>query len=137
MSDCIFCKIVQGEIPAIKVYEDDKVLAFMDINPLNDGHTLVVPKQHAETILEIAAEDLTAVIQVVQKVALAIEKGLKPDGLTVIQLNKKASGQVVPHLHIHLIPRFENDGLTISKWQLVAGDMEKIKQVAEEIRRWI
>ncbi|MDL1971073.1 MAG: HIT family protein [Candidatus Desulfofervidaceae bacterium] len=137
MPDCIFCKIVQGEIPATKVYEDSQVLAFMDINPLNKGHTLVIPKRHAETIWEISPEDLTSVIQVAQKVALAIEKGLNPDGLTVVQLNKKAAGQVVPHLHIHLIPRFENDGLTISKWEPVPGDMDEIKQVAELIKRWV
>jgi histidine triad (HIT) family protein len=141
LEDCIFCKIVQAKIPAIKVYEDEMVLAFMDINPLNDGHTLVVPKRHAETIYEITSDDLSAVMKVAQTVALAIKKALMPDGLTVVQLNHKAAGQVVPHLHIHLIPRWENDGLMISKWQPLPADMEKTKNIAEkikkEIKKWL
>lgn len=113
----------------------------MDINPLNDGHTLVVPKRHAETIYEITSDDLSAVMKVAQTVALAIKKALMPDGLTVVQLNHKAAGQVVPHLHIHLIPRWENDGLMISKWQPLPADMEKTKNIAEkikkEIKKWL
>jgi histidine triad (HIT) family protein len=135
MEDCIFCKIVQGEIPATKVYEDEKVLAFMDINPLNDGHILVIPKRHAETVFEINSEDLNAVMKVTQKLALAIKNALNPDGLIVVQLNKKAAGQVVPHLHIHLIPRWENDGLNIGKWEIKPGNMEKIKTIAERIKK--
>ena len=134
MAECIFCKIVKGEIPAVKVYEDERVLAFMDINPLNDGHTLVIPKKHAETIFEIDPEDLAATIKVAQKVAKAIKKALNPDGLTIIQLNKKAAGQVVPHLHIHLVPRWENDGLKVSRWEPTPGDMEKIKEIGEKIK---
>jgi histidine triad (HIT) family protein len=134
MADCIFCKIVKGEIPAVKVYEDERVLAFMDINPLNEGHTLVIPKRHAETIFEIDPDDLAAVIKVAQKVANAIQKALNPDGLTIIQLNKKAAGQVVPHLHIHLVPRWENDGLKVTRWEPVPGDMERIKEIGNKIK---
>ncbi len=134
MSNCIFCKIVSGEIPSVKVYEDEKVMAFMDINPLNDGHTLVIPKRHFETLLEIDPEDLSATIKAAQKIAKAIQKALNPDGITVIQLNKKAAGQMIPHLHLHLIPRWEGDGLKISSWELVAGDMEKIKEIGEKIK---
>jgi len=128
MGDCIFCKIIQGEIPATKVYEDEKVLAFMDINPLNDGHTL-------ETIFEIDPQDLIATIKVAQKLAIAIKKALDSDGMIVVQLNNKAAGQMVPHLHIHLIPRWENDGLQIGKWEMKPGDMEKIKDIAEKIKK--
>ena len=135
MEDCIFCKIIQGEIPATKVYEDEKVLAFMDINPLNDGHTLIVPKRHAETIFEIDPQDLIATIKVAQKLAIAIKKALDSDGMIVVQLNNKAAGQMVPHLHIHLIPRWENDGLQIGKWEMKPGDMEKIKDIAEKIKK--
>ncbi|AMM40103.1 HIT family hydrolase, diadenosine tetraphosphate hydrolase [Candidatus Desulfofervidus auxilii] len=135
MGDCIFCKIIQGEIPATKVYEDEKVLAFMDINPLNDGHTLIVPKRHAETIFEIDPQDLIATIKVAQKLAIAIKKALDSDGMIVVQLNNKAAGQMVPHLHIHLIPRWENDGLQIGKWEMKPGDMEKIKDIAEKIKK--
>ncbi|HDD44819.1 MAG TPA: HIT family protein [Candidatus Desulfofervidus auxilii] len=135
MRECIFCKIVQGELPAIKVYEDENVLAFMDINPLNDGHTLIIPKRHVETIFEITPEELSAVIKIAQKVAHAIKKGLSPDGLVVIQLNQKAAGQVVPHLHVHLIPRWENDGLPIARWEPIPGDMNKIKNIAERIKK--
>ncbi|CAD7771408.1 MAG: Protein hit [Candidatus Methanoperedenaceae archaeon GB37] len=135
MGDCIFCKIIQGEIPATKVYEDEKVLAFMDINPLNDGHTLIVPKRHAETIFEIDPQDLIATIKVAQRLAIAIKKALNSDGMIVVQLNNKAAGQMVPHLHIHLIPRWENDGLQIGKWEMKPGDMEKIKDIAEKIKK--
>ena len=135
MGDCIFCKIIQGEIPATKVYEDEKVLAFMDINPLNDGHTLVVPKRHAETIFEIDSQDLIATMKVAQRLAIAIKKALNSDGMIVVQLNNKAAGQMVPHLHIHLIPRWENDGLQIGKWEIKSGDMEKIKDIAEKIKK--
>jgi len=135
MGDCIFCKIIQGEIPATKVYEDEKVLAFMDINPLNDGHTLVVPKRHAETIFEIDSQDLIATMKVAQRLAIAIKKALNSDGMIVVQLNNKAAGQMVPHLHIHLIPRWENDGLQIGKWEIKPGDMEKIKDIAEKIKK--
>jgi len=132
---CIFCKIVQNELPSVKVYEDERVLGFMDINPLNDGHVLVIPKRHAETIFEIDPDELRAVVDVAQKIALAIKKALNPDGLVVIQLNQKAAGQVVPHLHIHLIPRWENDGLPIARWEPMPGDMDKIKNIAERIKK--
>ncbi|MCD6255850.1 MAG: HIT family protein [Deltaproteobacteria bacterium] len=133
MGDCIFCKIVKGEIPAVKVYEDESVLAFMDINPINDGHTLVIPKKHAENIFEIEAKDLLAVMEVAHKIARAIKESLKPEALTVVQLNGRLAGQMVPHLHVHLIPRREGDALKVS-WEMIPGDMEKIKAAAEKIK---
>ena len=132
--DCLFCKIVNNEIPSIKVYEDDRVLAFMDINPLNDGHLLVVPKAHAATIHEIGQDDFLAVMSATHKLAAAVKKSLNPDGINLLQLNGKAANQVVPHLHVHIVPRWSGDGLTISQWEMVAGDMEKIKGIAEQIR---
>jgi histidine triad (HIT) family protein len=132
--DCIFCKIVSGEIPSERVYEDDKVLAFMDINPLNDGHLLVVPKAHAATIFEITEADLLALMSATHKLAAAVQKALSPDGLNLLQLNGKAANQMVPHLHVHIVPRWSGDGLTVSQWEIVPGDMEKVKSVASRIR---
>ncbi len=132
--DCIFCKIVSGEIPSEKVYENDRVLAFMDINPLNDGHLLVIPKAHAATVFEISGTDLLAVMSAVHKLAAAVQKALNPDGANLLQLNGKAANQMVPHLHVHIVPRWSGDGLTISQWELTPGDTEKVKNMASRIR---
>ncbi len=132
--DCIFCKIIQGEIPSVKVYEDDKVFAFMDINPLSSGHTLVIPRTHAENIFEISEQDATAVIKAVKMLSTAIKKGIQADGINILQLNGKAAGQLVPHLHVHIIPRWIGDGITISHWPMKAGDMKEIAGAAEKIK---
>jgi histidine triad (HIT) family protein len=133
--DCIFCKIINNEIPSVKVYEDDSVFAFLDINPLNAGHLLVIPKAHAETIHEISEADFVAVATATHKLAAAVKKALSPDGINLMQLNGKAANQVVPHLHVHIVPRWSGDGLAICKWELVAGDMEEIKAVGEKIQK--
>ena len=131
--DCIFCKIVSNEIPSVKVYEDDRVFAFMDISPLNDGHLLIIPKAHAATIHEITEADFLAVMSATHKLAAAVKKALNPEGINLMQLNGKAANQVVPHLHIHIVPRWFGDGLTICKWEPTAGDMEKVQAVGEQI----
>ena len=100
----IFAKILRGEIPAIKVYEDEKTLAFMDIMPQADGHTLVIPKSPAITLLDLNPEDAAYTIQIVQKVAKAIEKSLNRKGIVLMQLSGEEAGQTVPHIHFHLIP---------------------------------
>ena len=134
MEDCIFCKIVKGEIPCNKIYEDDKVLSFADINPINTGHVLIIPKTHAETIWEIEIEDLTAIHQSSLKIARALKTILKPDGIAFLQLNGKAVNQVVPHYHLHLIPRKATDPkLKMTEWELVPGDMGAIAKLAQEI----
>lgn len=135
--DCIFCKIVNNEIPSVKVYEDDRVFAFLDINPLNPGHLLIIPKAHAATIHEISEADFVAVASATHKLAAAVKKALNPEGINLMQLNGKAANQVVPHLHMHIVPRWSGDELTICKWELVAGDMEKIKAVGEQIKEAI
>jgi histidine triad (HIT) family protein len=132
--DCIFCKIISGEIPSVKIYEDDRALAFMDINPLNDGHLLIIPKAHAATIHEITEADFLAVMSATHKLAAAVQKTLAPEGINILQLNGKAANQVVPHLHVHIVPRWSGDGLTVSQWNLVPGDMEKIKELADQIK---
>jgi histidine triad (HIT) family protein len=132
--DCVFCKIVAGEIPAIKVLDEDKVLAFMDINPSSRGHMLVIPKRHAENIFEISEDDLAAVINAVKRCATAAKEALGAEGITVLQLNGTASDQLVPHLHIHIMPRWENDGLTVSNWEMKPGDMDELQDIAHKVK---
>jgi histidine triad (HIT) family protein len=132
--DCVFCKIVAGEIPAIKVLDEDKVLAFMDINPSSRGHMLVIPKRHAENIFEISEDDLAAVINAVKRCATAAKEALGAEGITVLQLNGTASDQLVPHLHVHIMPRWENDGLTLSNWEMKPGDMDELQDIAKKVQ---
>ena len=134
MEDCIFCKIVKGDIPCTKVYEDEKVLAFADINPVTDGHTLIIPKNHAENIWGISGDDLNAVHLASIKVANAIKEALNPVGVAFLQLNGRGVNQVVMHYHLHLIPRGSEDPeLTITAWELKPGDMQVIEQTANKI----
>ena len=109
-ANCIFCKIIAGAIPSTRVYEDAHVLAFMDIGPVIKGHTLVIPKQHVDPITAAPADVLARVMAVVQKIAQAQMNGLKADGVNILQANGAAAGQVVPHLHFHVVPRFKTDG---------------------------
>jgi histidine triad (HIT) family protein len=133
MTDCVFCKIRDGQIPSLKIYEDERTLTFMDINPLNTGHCLVITKAHAATVFDSDVSDLQAAIAAAQRVALAIRDGLKPDGLNMLQANGAAAFQSVPHFHLHLIPRFKNDGKGFD-WKLVPGDREAIKHMGERLR---
>lgn len=132
--DCIFCKIVAGEIPAVKVLDEEKVFAFMDINPSTKGHMLAIPKNHAENIIEIPENDLTALIKAVKRCAKAAKEALNAEGITILQLNGKASDQIIPHLHVHIIPRWKNDGLPISTWEMKPGDTEEINDIARKIK---
>lgn len=127
----IFARILRGELPAIKVYEDDQVLAFMDIMPQADGHTLVIPKSPAVTLLDLDPEVAAYTIQIVQKIAKAIEKGLGVEGIVLMQLSGVAAGQTVPHVHFHLVPTSLHN---LGKHALVMGDQEKIKALAEKIK---
>jgi len=134
MEDCIFCKIIKGEIPSFKVYEDDKVFAFEDINPISDGHTLIIPKKHAANLWEISAEDLTSVHLASQKIIHAIKEVLNPTGVALLQLNGRGANQVVMHYHLHLVPRTgDAPELSITTWEFNEGDMDAIKQTAEKI----
>lgn len=131
--DCVFCKIRDGQIPSFKIYEDARTLAFMDINPVNEGHCLVATKAHAATLFDTAVEDLQAAVATAKKVAEALKATLNPDGLNVLQANGKAAFQSVPHFHLHLIPRWEGDGKGFD-WQLVRGDMDKIRATGDRIK---
>ena len=130
--ECIFCKIIAGQIPSIKIYEDERTFAFMDINPRSDGHCLVIPKKHAATLFDIPEGELAAAMATVKKVALAIKQSLNPDGMTSFQLNGRAANQLVDHYHVHLVPRWVNDGVDL-RHGLQPGDLEKIKAVGAKI----
>lgn len=110
MKTCIFCKIIAGEIPSYKVYEDDDFLAFLDINPVNLGHTLLLPKAHYRNLFDLPKNLLGKIGLILQKLAKAIKDSTKADGLNVIMNNEPSAGQLVSHSHIHLIPRFTGDG---------------------------
>ena len=108
---CIFCKIIKGEVPCDKIYEDENVLVFLDINPINKGHCLVVTKEHYETLLEIPEDESVYLFKALKKVSNALMKGLKADGFNIGMNNFSVAGQVVMHAHFHVIPRFKGDGL--------------------------
>lgn len=133
MSDCVFCKLRDGQIPSMKIFEDDMTIAFMDINPINSGHCLIITKAHAANLYEAELTDLQAAIATAQRVAVAIRDGLKPEGLNMLQANGPAAFQSVLHFHLHLIPRWNNDGKGFD-WKLVPGNREQIIKVGERLR---
>ena len=131
-TDNIFAKILRGEIPSHRVYEDDTVVAFMDVMPQGPGHTLVVPKTPSRNLLDANPSTFGPLFTVVQKVALAVKKALDADGVTILQFNEPASGQTVYHLHVHVIPRFDGIPLKphsgeMEKPEVLAGNAEKIR----------
>ena len=133
--DCVFCKIVKGQVPCTKVYEDKDVLAFMDIGPVVKGHTLVIPKAHHNPITETPIEVLHKLIAVVQRIARAQVNGLQADGINVAQANGQPAGQVVPHIHFHVIPRFLSDG---HHWNWIPKkyhNPEEMQDFAERIKK--
>ena len=136
MTDCVFCKIRDGELPSMKIYEDARTMVIMDINPLNTGHCLVLTKPHAATIWDVDAEDLAAAMAATKKVASALRQALKPDGLNLLQANGAAAFQSVAHFHIHLIPRWNNDGKGFD-WKVVHGNRDQIMKAGERIRMLI
>ncbi len=131
--ECIFCSIVAGDIPAIKVYEDAGILSFMDINPGNPGHLLVIPKQHYRNIFDIPAETAGKIMGVGAKLAGVIKDVLNPDGLNLFQSSEAAAFQSVFHFHLHLLPRWEGDSLLLP-WKPKPGDMDEIRKVAAQLQ---
>jgi histidine triad (HIT) family protein len=132
-ADCIFCRIIRREVPSFRVFEDDRTLTFMDINPANPGHVLVIPKLHSESLFALDPDDLTATVLLAQRVAQAVQKALQPYGLNIVQANGPGAAQSVPHFHWHVLPRAEDDGLLMN-WPLQSGDMAAIADAAERIR---
>ena len=132
-SDCIFCKIAEGGLPSYKVYEDSNVLAFLDIFPIHTGHVLVVSKKHTVDIFDTSEEDLKSIMAAAKKISAAVMKATKADGINIGMNNKPASGQVVMHAHIHVIPRFKDDGLKTWPQRPYNNDAEK-EHVAAKIK---
>jgi len=132
-SDCVFCRIIAGELPCTKVYEDDDTLAFLDIAPVVKGHTLVIPKNHTESIMDTPDEVLQKLIAVVRKIADAQVKALKADGVNVTQANGKVAGQVVSHIHFHAIPRFSDDGHSWNWRQLDYDNTDEMSACADKL----
>ena len=131
-ADNIFAKILRGEAPAFKVYEDDHTLAFMDVMPQADGHTLVIPKAPAENLHDVDPAALGATIQAVQTVATAVKQAFEAPGIMIAQLNGPAAGQTVFHLHFHILPRF--DGVEFRMHARDMEDFDKLEAFAERIR---
>lgn len=133
MSDCVFCRIVAGQIPSTKVYEDEHTLAFMDIGQVNPGHVLVAVKKHAANLFELEDAQAAAVGRASRTVARAIEAAFKPEGLSVYQANGKPAGQTVFHYHVHLLPRHAGDGMELT-WPVKNPPRETLEGYAAKIR---
>jgi histidine triad (HIT) family protein len=108
--NCLFCRIIRGEVPALKVHEDEHVIAFLDVHPLAPGHTMVVPKRHFATLAQLPLEEATPLMLALQSVARRVVEAMEAPGVTIGINQGEVSGQTIPHLHIHILPRFEGDG---------------------------
>lgn len=127
MDSCIFCKIVNKEIPSFKIYEDDDILAFLDIAPVSAGHTLVITKKHYKNLEDIPKKELSDLIVVVKKIGKSIKDNLLVEGYNVSENNDPVAGQIIPHIHFHVIPRKKNDGFELWKQgKYVEGEAESI-----------
>lgn len=131
--DCLFCKIASGEIKSEKVYEDNSIIAFLDIFPAAPGHTLIIPKSHYDTINNTPDPVLAKLISVARTAARAITCAFNVDGVNLFQNNGEAAGQIIHHVHFHIIPRFLNDGLAVLKMQQKPYEADQIKQVRQKI----
>jgi histidine triad (HIT) family protein len=131
--DCLFCQIVAGEIPSTRVDEDERTVAFMDINPATRGHVLVVPREHATDLLEVGAEDLAACVAMAQRIAGRQRERLGADGVNLINSCGAAAWQTVFHFHVHVIPRYEDDPLRLP-WRPAPGDADEIAAAARELQ---
>jgi histidine triad (HIT) family protein len=131
--DCLFCKIVAGELPATIVAEDERTVSFMDINPATRGHALVIPRAHARDLLEVAPDDLAACALAAQRLARRQVEVLAPAGINLLNSCGAAAWQTVFHFHVHVIPRYEDDPLRLP-WVPGPGDMDEIKATGEELR---
>ena len=128
----IFAKILRGEIPCVKIYEDESTLAFMDVMPEAEGHVLVVPREPAENILDLSGEGMAAMMATTQKVAKAVDRALSPDGILLKQYNRAAAGQSIFHVHFHIVPRWE--GLALAPHGKVMVDAAELEPIAAKIR---
>ena len=137
MDNCIFCKIASGEIDSAKIWEDDKVFAFLDVNPLTEGHCLVIPKEHFENIFDIDENILKEIIFTAKNISKKIKESLSATGVNLVNASGKTAEQSVFHFHLHIVPRYENDGLKMNDWwqtKSKKADVEELKKLAEEIK---
>ena len=134
VEDCVFCKIIRGEIPCSKLYEDDQILAFLDIAPFNNGHALIVPKDHHHSITTLPAEFHAKIMETACKVAVAQMRVLKAEGFNLVLNNGRCAGQEVPHVHLHVIPRFVDDQPIFKASKKKYDSIEEMQKTAEIIR---
>jgi diadenosine tetraphosphate (Ap4A) HIT family hydrolase len=134
MEDCVFCQIARGKRTASRIYEDENVMAFLDARPITEGHTLVIPKNHYENIFQISDSELAEVYRIVKKVATAVSKSQKANGVNIVQNNGRAANQVIFHFHVHVIPAYEGHEPKRSNRLLEQNELE---QVAVKIRRFV
>lgn len=135
MDDCVFCKIIRGEVPTEKVYEDEKTLAFLNILPNSLGHTLVIPKDHFENIYETPDEVISNLAVITKKISIAVKKAVQAEGINIISNNEPAAGQVVFHTHTHIIPRYKGDGY--EHWLGKKRNPEEMLSTGNKIRKEI
>jgi histidine triad (HIT) family protein len=131
--DCIFCKLVAGQIPSTRVYEDEHTLAFMDLGHVNPGHVLVAIKKHASNVFELETSQAEAIGRAVVKISKALKKAFEPEGLSIYQANGKAAGQTVFHYHVHVLPRHAGDGMELT-WPVKNPPRDKLEEYAAKIR---
>ncbi len=136
MDDCIFCKIVKGEIPSYKLYEDDQVISFLDAFPGCKGHTLIIPKQHYQDIFDIPEELYQKVLDTTRKMANILKSTFDCEGMNLLQNSGRASGQAVFHLHVHLFPRWSGDK-TLGSWKASKSDPDNMKKLQEQILAFV
>jgi len=137
MDECIFCKIIKGEIPSFKIFENEKVFCFLDINPLAKGHTLVIPKEHYKDNFDIPENDLKEIISVAKNLSIKVKETLNAEGVNLVNASGESAEQSVFHFHLHIIPRYKDDGLEMNKWwqsKAQKADFEELKKVAEKLR---
>lgn len=132
-TECLFCKIVAGEIPSDKVYEDEYSYAFLDITPINPGHVLLVPKEHSRNILDVSGEVLRNMMPALKNLSLAVKNSMNSDGINIHQNNESIAGQVIFHLHFHIIPRYSSDNLKM--WHGKTVEEKSLKDMAEKIKK--
>ncbi len=135
-NECIFCKVAKGEMPSEKVYEDENVFAFLDINPRNPGHTLVIPKKHYATLMDMPNDEANKLFFIVKKLSSNIKEAVKADGISISQSNGRAAGQIIPHVHFHIIPRFNTEGPPGLETVLPVKKMDKnmLDQISSSIK---
>lgn len=131
--NCLFCKIISGEIPSLKVYEDENSLAFLDISPFTKGHSIVVPKNHYISLLEFPEEKMQECLSAVKKVAIKLKTKLEADGINIMQNNYKAAGQEINHLHFHVIPRWKNDKAFPLRIEKKERSKEELSEILKKI----